>query len=229
MIRPAGDGEHRWFLGVLSTHKVNGGGHGRPSRRDGDDVPARRVAAAAHASAGRDVLRARGRGARVGARSAGPVSLGPGGLLCAPAGTPHSFRVESEIARMLILSTTSGIEDFVRDLSIPADGRRCRQPDAWRPTTDERVAVEAKHQPDLRRAAAELDGEERQLGLALAAQHGEVDLDAGDAAALGERHRLWLDRLRDEEARGTPRATGRRGCSRGSAKAARRRRSCRRA
>ena len=24
MIRAAGDGEHRWFLGVLSTHKVSG-------------------------------------------------------------------------------------------------------------------------------------------------------------------------------------------------------------
>ena len=24
MIRAAGEGEHRWFLGVLSTHKVNG-------------------------------------------------------------------------------------------------------------------------------------------------------------------------------------------------------------
>jgi quercetin dioxygenase-like cupin family protein len=74
------------------------------------------------------------------------VRLGPGGLLCAPAGTPHSFRVESHTARMLILSTTSGIEDFVRDLSVPADEPTLPPADSWRPTSDERVAVEAKHE-----------------------------------------------------------------------------------
>ena len=52
----------------------------------------------------------------------------------------------------------------------------------------------------LRRVLRVLDGEERQLGLALAAQHREVDLDAGDAAALGERDRLRLDLLRGEDA-----------------------------
>jgi hypothetical protein len=46
---------------------------------------------------------------------------------------------------MLILSTTSGIEDFVRDLSVPADQPTLPPEDAWRPTPDERTAVEAKH------------------------------------------------------------------------------------
>ena len=45
-----------------------------------------------------------------------------------------------------------------------------------------------------------LAAEQRQVGLALAAQHGEVDLDAADPARLRQRARLRLDRLRGEDA-----------------------------
>jgi quercetin dioxygenase-like cupin family protein len=38
----------------------------------------------------------------------------------APGGTPHTFRVESDTARMLVLSTPAGIEDYVRALAEPA-------------------------------------------------------------------------------------------------------------
>lgn len=44
-----------------------------------------------------------------------------GGLAFAPANTPHSFRVESDTARMLVLSTAAGIEEFVRALAEPAE------------------------------------------------------------------------------------------------------------
>jgi hypothetical protein len=44
------------------------------------------------------------------------------------------------------MSTTSGIEDFVRELSVPADQPTLPPPDAWRPTQEERLAVEAKHE-----------------------------------------------------------------------------------
>jgi quercetin dioxygenase-like cupin family protein len=43
-----------------------------------------------------------------------------GDVAFAPAGTPHSFRVTSDTARMLFLSTPAGIEDFVRALAEPA-------------------------------------------------------------------------------------------------------------
>src|SRR5690349_19759772 len=42
--------------------------------------------------------------------------------------------------------------------------------------------------------------EQHEVRLALAAQHGEVDLDPGDPARLGEHPRLRLDRLRREHA-----------------------------
>jgi len=45
---------------------------------------------------------------------------GPGTVVFAPGGTPHTFRVESDTARTLILSTPAGIEDFMRALGAPA-------------------------------------------------------------------------------------------------------------
>jgi quercetin dioxygenase-like cupin family protein len=45
---------------------------------------------------------------------------GPGAVVFAPAGLPHTFRIESDTARMLFLSTPAGIEDYVRALGEPA-------------------------------------------------------------------------------------------------------------
>jgi quercetin dioxygenase-like cupin family protein len=45
---------------------------------------------------------------------------GPGDVIFAPAGAPHTFRVESDTARILFLSTPAGIEDYVRALAEPA-------------------------------------------------------------------------------------------------------------
>jgi len=43
-----------------------------------------------------------------------------GSTVFAPAGIAHSFRVESDTARALVLSTPAGIEDYVRALAEPA-------------------------------------------------------------------------------------------------------------
>lgn len=45
---------------------------------------------------------------------------GPGAVVFAPGGAPHTFRVDSDTARMLFLSTPAGIEDYVRALGEPA-------------------------------------------------------------------------------------------------------------
>lgn len=44
----------------------------------------------------------------------------PGAVAHAPAHVPHTFRVESDTARMLFLSHPAGIEDYVRALAEPA-------------------------------------------------------------------------------------------------------------
>lgn len=48
------------------------------------------------------------------------VRCSVGAVAFAPGGTPHTFRVESDTARILFLSTPAGIEDYVRALAEPA-------------------------------------------------------------------------------------------------------------
>lgn len=43
-----------------------------------------------------------------------------GDVVFAPGGTPHTFRVESDTARTLVVSTPAGIENMVRGLAEPA-------------------------------------------------------------------------------------------------------------
>jgi mannose-6-phosphate isomerase-like protein (cupin superfamily) len=45
---------------------------------------------------------------------------GAAGVAFVPGSTPHTFRVESETARLLFISTPAGIENYVRALAEPA-------------------------------------------------------------------------------------------------------------
>jgi quercetin dioxygenase-like cupin family protein len=45
---------------------------------------------------------------------------GPGSVVFAPAATPHTFRVESDTARAVVLSTPAGLEEYFRALGEPA-------------------------------------------------------------------------------------------------------------
>jgi quercetin dioxygenase-like cupin family protein len=47
--------------------------------------------------------------------------LGPGGCAVIPGGTPHSFRVLSERARMLVVGTPAGLEELFRLAGRPAE------------------------------------------------------------------------------------------------------------
>jgi quercetin dioxygenase-like cupin family protein len=62
---------------------------------------------------------------------------GTGAAVFAAAGTPHTFRVESDAARVLFLSTPAGIDDYVRALAEPA-----RWPWLQPPADGPRVAPE---------------------------------------------------------------------------------------
>jgi quercetin dioxygenase-like cupin family protein len=62
--------------------------------------------------------------------------LAAGGMAVIPMGVPHSFRVDSDNARVLVLSTPAGIERFVRDGSVPATSPTLPPPDTPRPTPE---------------------------------------------------------------------------------------------
>jgi quercetin dioxygenase-like cupin family protein len=71
---------------------------------------------------------------------------GTGAAAFAPAGTPHTFRVESDTARMLFLSTPAGIEDYVRALAAPAAWPWLQPPpDGPRVPSEELDLVEHEH------------------------------------------------------------------------------------
>ncbi|MGO9977433.1 MAG: hypothetical protein ACLP01_32470 [Solirubrobacteraceae bacterium] len=63
----------------------------------------------------------------------------------APGGTPHTFRVESDTARMLVLSTPAGIEDMVRAVAEPARWPWLQPPpDGPRVAPERLAAIERK-------------------------------------------------------------------------------------
>jgi quercetin dioxygenase-like cupin family protein len=69
-----------------------------------------------------------------------PRSCRPGDVLHAPAGVPHAFRVESDTARAMFLSTPAGIEDMVLGLSEPARWPWLQPPPDGPRVTAERMA-----------------------------------------------------------------------------------------
>jgi mannose-6-phosphate isomerase-like protein (cupin superfamily) len=86
---------------------------------------------------------------------------GTGAVVFAPARAPHTFRVESETARMLYLSAPAGIEDYVRDLAEPARWPWLQPPpDGPRVPAERLAAVERAHHV-VRHAAPPLAAESR--------------------------------------------------------------------
>jgi quercetin dioxygenase-like cupin family protein len=71
--------------------------------------------------------------------------LGPGGAAVVPMGVPHTFRVDSESARVLVLSTPAGLERFVRDGAVPATAATLPPEDAPRPTPEELEEIVRAH------------------------------------------------------------------------------------
>ena len=63
--------------------------------------------------------------------------LEPGAAAAVPMGVPHTFRVDSDTARVLVLSTPAGLERFVRAGSTPADAPTLPPADAPRPSPEE--------------------------------------------------------------------------------------------
>src|SRR3954465_3371060 len=71
--------------------------------------------------------------------------LAPGGAAAVPMGVAHTFRVDSETARVLVLSTPAGLERFVRDGSVPAAAATLPPPNAPRPSAEELARVFEVH------------------------------------------------------------------------------------
>jgi quercetin dioxygenase-like cupin family protein len=140
---PAGAGEHLWFLGTLATIKIPGevvGGRFSLTEfvfpRDASPPLHTHLQDESYVVLeGRLTLQA----------GENRFDLGPGDYAVAPMGTPHTFRVESETARVLVLSTPAGIERMVRDGSTLASALTLPPPDTPRHSPEELQRIFAEH------------------------------------------------------------------------------------
>jgi quercetin dioxygenase-like cupin family protein len=112
-------GEPYWFLGTLVRPKLSGAQTGgRFALWEG--VLPRGAEPPLHSHPQDETFYVLEGSVLVWAGDIGAQSCGPGAAAFVPGGVPHAFRVESDTARMLFLSTPAGIEEFVQALSEPA-------------------------------------------------------------------------------------------------------------
>jgi quercetin dioxygenase-like cupin family protein len=130
-----GEGEHLWFLGTAATIKVPGEAvqgrfalieflfphHASPPLHTHPQDESYFVLE------GRLIVQAGER----------RFELEPGAAAVVPIGVAHTFRVDSETARVLVLSTPAGIERFVREGGVPASAPGLPPADAPRPSPQE--------------------------------------------------------------------------------------------
>jgi quercetin dioxygenase-like cupin family protein len=71
--------------------------------------------------------------------------LQAGGTAVVLMGVPHTFRVDSDTARVLVLSTPAGLERLVRDGSVPARSPTLPPSDTPRPSPAELALIFEAH------------------------------------------------------------------------------------
>jgi quercetin dioxygenase-like cupin family protein len=139
----AGEGEQLWFLGTLATIKVTGEASGRRFALIEFLFP-RHASPPLHTHPqdesyivleGRLTVQARDQ----------RFHLEAGAAAVVPMGVPHTFRVESDTARVLVLSTPAGLERMIRDCSISAAAPTLPPIDAPRPSPERLEGIFRAH------------------------------------------------------------------------------------
>jgi quercetin dioxygenase-like cupin family protein len=139
----AGEGEQLWFLGTLATIKVTGEASGGRFALIEFLFP-RHASPPLHTHPqdesyivleGRLTVQARDQ----------RFHLEAGAAAVVPMGVPHTFRVESDTARVLVLSTPAGLERMIRDCSISAAAPTLPPIDAPRPSPERLEGIFRAH------------------------------------------------------------------------------------
>jgi quercetin dioxygenase-like cupin family protein len=139
----AGEGEQLWFVGTLATIRVPGEAVG--GRYSLIEFLFPRGASPPRHTHPQDESYIVLDGQLTVQAGERRFELGPGGTAAVPMGVAHTFRVDSDTARVLVLSTPAGLERFVRDGSVPAAAATLPPPDAPRPSTEELARVFEAH------------------------------------------------------------------------------------
>jgi quercetin dioxygenase-like cupin family protein len=139
----AGEGERLWFVGTLATIRLSGEASGGRFALI-EFLFARHTSPPLHTHPQDEsyiVLEGR-LTVKAGEER---FQLGPGASAVVPMGVPHTFRVDSEAARVLVLSTPAGLERFIRDGAVPAAAPTLPPADAPRPSPEELEEVFRTH------------------------------------------------------------------------------------
>jgi quercetin dioxygenase-like cupin family protein len=135
----AGEGEQRWFLGTLATITVPG--EASAGRFALIEFVLPQFASPPLHTHPQDESYVVLEGRLTIKAGDERFELGPGGTALVPMGVAHTFRVDSEGARVLVLSTPAGLERLVRDGSVPAAAATLPPADAPRPSMDELTEI----------------------------------------------------------------------------------------
>jgi quercetin dioxygenase-like cupin family protein len=139
----AGKGEQLWFLGTLATIKVPG------EASDGrfaliEFLFPRHASPPLHTHP-QDESYIVQEGRLTVQAGEQRFELVPGSAAVVPMGVAHTFRVDSDTARVLVLSTPAGLELLVRDGSVPALTPTLPPSETPRPSAEQLEAIFRAH------------------------------------------------------------------------------------
>jgi quercetin dioxygenase-like cupin family protein len=138
-----GEGEQLWFLGTLATIRVAGGASGGRFALIEFLFP-RHASPPLHTHPQDEsyiVL-----GGLLTVRAAEQrYQVGAGGAAVVPMDVAHTFRVDSDTAHVLVLSTPAGLEQLVRDAAVPAIRPTLPPPETARPSPEELAEIFRLH------------------------------------------------------------------------------------
>jgi quercetin dioxygenase-like cupin family protein len=138
-----GEGERRWFLGTLATIRVGGDAVGGRFALIEFLFP--QYASPPRHTHPQDESYVVLEGQLTIESDGNRFTLTAGGVGVVPMGIPHTFRVDSATARVLVLSTPAGLELMVLDGSVPATSATLPPADAPRPTAEELARIFEVH------------------------------------------------------------------------------------
>jgi quercetin dioxygenase-like cupin family protein len=139
----SGQGEQLWFLGTLATIKVPG--EASDGRFALIEFLFPRYASPPLHTHPQDESYIVQEGRLTVLAGEQRFELVPGAAAVIPMGVAHTFRVDSDSARVLVLSTPAGLEQLVRDGSVPALTPTLPPSDAPRPSPHQLEAIFRAH------------------------------------------------------------------------------------
>jgi quercetin dioxygenase-like cupin family protein len=139
----AGEGEQRWFLGTLAVIRVPGDAtDGRFALIEFLFPHLTSPPLHTHPQDESYIVLDGRLTVQAGSRR---FELEPGATGVVPTGVAHTFRVDSETARVLVLSTPAGLDRLVLDGSTSAERPTLPPADAPRPSPDELERIFRAH------------------------------------------------------------------------------------